>query len=114
MSEQSKAPARIVQIHGEGGTQSALDEPLQYNIFSDVGDLSTTAQRARILYYLQNHRALTTLEARHPLNVMHPAARVMELRKRGYNITTNRRKDADTQGRLHSVGEYVLMPGGEV
>jgi len=108
-----KTPAGIVQINGEGTTQSTFNKPKQYNIFSDVGDLTTTAQRARILDYLQNHRALTTLEARHHLNVMHPAARVMELRKRGYNIITNRRKDADSQGRLHSVGEYVLMPGGE-
>jgi len=112
-SIKQKTPAEIVQIKGEGTTQSKFQKPLQYNIFSDVGDLTTEAQRARILDYLLNHRALTTLEARHHLNVMHPAARVMELRKRGYNIITNRREDADSQGRLHRVGEYVLLPGGE-
>lgn len=86
-----------------------------YNTDSEnMLDLSVAAQRARILDYLQNHRALTTLQARHLLNVMHPAARVMELRKAGYNIDTNRRKDADSEGRLHRVAEYVLMPGGEV
>lgn len=79
----------------------------------EVEDLTTAAQRARVLEYLQNHRALTTLEARHLLNVMHPAARVMELRKRGYKIITNWRKDADSQGRVHRVGEYVLLAGGE-
>lgn len=77
----------------------------------NVLNLSTAAQRARILDYLKNNRALTTLKARHLLNVMHPAARVMELRKHGYNIITNRRKDADSQGRSHRVAEYVLMPG---
>lgn len=112
MRHEAKTPAAIVQINGEGTTQSAFDKPLQYNTFPGVGDLTTEAQRARILDYLQNHRSLTTLEARHHLNVMHPAARVMELRKRGYNIVTNRREDADSQGRLHRVGEYVLMPGG--
>lgn len=86
-----------------------------YNTDSEnLRDLSTAAQRARILTHLQNHRVLTTLEARHLLNVMHPAARVMELRKHGYNIITNRRKDADSEGRLHRVAEYVLMPGGDV
>lgn len=87
----------------------------QYNTGStNVLPLSAAAQRARILDYLQNHRALTTLQARHLLNVMHPAARVMELRDRRYNIVTNWRKDADSEGRLHRVAEYVLMPGGEV
>ncbi|HCW90022.1 MAG TPA: hypothetical protein DHU56_08225 [Marinobacter sp.] len=85
----------------------------QYNTES-LKDLSTAAQRARILYYLQNHPALTTLEARHLLNVMPPAARVMELRDRGYKIITNRREDSDSAGRKHRVAEYVLLPGGEV
>ncbi|GGY85382.1 helix-turn-helix domain-containing protein [Marinobacter zhanjiangensis] len=90
-------------------------EQVQYNTDSEnMRDLSAAAQRARILDYLQNNRALTTLYARHHLNVMHPAARVMELRKHGYKIITNRREDTDSKGRLHRVAEYVLMPGGEV
>ncbi|WP_417500576.1 helix-turn-helix domain-containing protein [Marinobacter sp.] len=90
-------------------------EQAQYNTDStNVLPLSAAAQRTRILEYLKNHRALTTLQARHLLNVMHPAARVMELRDRGYKIITNWRKDADSAGRLHRVAEYVLMPEGEV
>jgi len=96
-------------------TQNNQLQQSQYNTDSgNMLDLSTAAQRARILDYLQRNRALTTLQARNLLNVMHPDARVMELRKHGYNIITNRRKDADSEGRLHSVAEYVLMPGGEV
>ncbi|MFB2762749.1 helix-turn-helix domain-containing protein [Marinobacter shengliensis] len=87
-------------------------EQSQYNTES-LTDLSTAAQRARVLHYLQNHRALTTLEARHLLNVMHPAARVMELRDHGYKIITNWRQDSDSAGRLHRVAEYVLMAGGD-
>lgn len=89
-------------------------EQVQYNTISgDVSALSTAAQRARILQFLQSGKPLTTLYARHYLNVMHPAARVMELRKAGHNIVTHRRKDSDTAGRTHSVAEYVLLSGGE-
>ncbi|MCL1476974.1 MULTISPECIES: helix-turn-helix domain-containing protein [unclassified Marinobacter] len=87
----------------------------QYNTESTKElPLSAAAQRARILDYLQTHRVLTTLQARHLLNVMHPAARVMELRKHGYNIISNWRKDADSEGRFHRVAEYLLMPRGDV
>ncbi|GGC73322.1 helix-turn-helix domain-containing protein [Marinobacter halophilus] len=90
-------------------------EQVHYNTEgTNVLPLSAAAQRARILDYLQNHRALTTLQARHLLNVMHPAARVMELRDGGYKIITKWRKDADSEGRLHRVAEYVLFAGGEV
>jgi hypothetical protein len=102
-------------VENSQSTKNNQLEQGQYNTDSEnMRDLSAAAQRARILDYLQNHRALTTLKARHLLNVMHPAARVMELRKHGHNIITNRRKDADSEGRLHSVAEYVLMPGGDV
>lgn len=96
-------------------SQSTKNNQLEQSQYTteSLKDLSTAAQRARVLHYLQNYRALTTLEARHLLNVMHPAARVMELRDRGYKIITNWRKDADSAGRLHRVAEYVLMPGGD-
>lgn len=96
-------------------SQSTKNNQLEQKHYNTecVEDLSTAAQRARVLHHLQNHRALTTLEARHLLNVMHPAARVMELRKRGYKIITNRQEDNDTAGRKHRVAEYVLMPGGD-
>lgn len=102
-------------VENSQSTKNNQIEPIQYNTDStNVLPLSAAAQRARILEHLQHHRALTTLQARHLLNVMHPAARVMELRKRGYNIVTSRREDADSEGRLHRVAEYVLLPGGEV
>ena len=94
-------------------TKNNQIEQGQYNT-KNLTDLSTAAQRARVLHHLQNHRALTTLQARHLLNVMHPAARVMELRESGYKIITRWRWDADSEGRLHRVAEYVLMPGGDV
>jgi hypothetical protein len=97
---------------------SAYKNPVEQSNYntdqaSNVESLSTEAQRARILQYLQTGKRLTTLYARHYLNTMHPAARVMELRKAGHNIVTHRRKDTDSAGRVHQVAEYVLMPGGE-
>ncbi|WP_152206800.1 helix-turn-helix domain-containing protein [Marinobacter changyiensis] len=92
----------------------SVKQVIQYDHFTtfsgDISALSTDDQRFRVLEYLRHNRALTTLHARHHLNVMHPAARVMELRKGGHNIVTHRRQDADSAGRLHSVAEYVLMP----
>ncbi len=82
-------------------------------ISTDVSALSAAAQRARLLEYLQNNNALTTLRARHQLNIMHPAARVMELRQSSYEIVTLRRKDTDSAGRPHRVAEYMLMSGGK-
>jgi hypothetical protein len=48
-----------------------------------------SSQRQRILDHLRNHGPLTTLAARRELDVMHPAARVQELRARGYRIITD-------------------------
>ncbi|SEG15267.1 helix-turn-helix domain-containing protein [Nitrosomonas ureae] len=66
------------------------------------------AQRMRILAYLHT-KPLDTLAARKELDVMHPAARVMELRKRGIGINTiwiDRESDC---GKIHRIACYVLV-----
>ena len=72
---------------------------------------SAAEQRARVLHYLQTNRSISTLEARHVIDVMHPAARVMELRKLGNDIQTIWSYEINPEGYLHRVGRYVLMPG---
>lgn len=72
---------------------------------------STAAQRARIFDRLQR-QPLTTLQARAELDVMHPAARVMELRSLGHEIITQRTQEHSEAGELHCVARYVLMPAG--
>ncbi len=72
---------------------------------------TTAAQRARVLDRLQC-QPLTTLQARAELDVMHPAARVMELRGLGLNIITQRIQEHSDAGELHCVARYVLMPAG--
>ncbi len=68
-------------------------------------------QRQEILSYLQQGGRLTTLYAREKMGIMHPAARVLELKNDGYNIVTYRNKGCDVTGSNHSVAEYVLLTG---
>lgn len=71
-------------------------------------DLSAEAQRRRLLDALRCS-PISTLEARHNLDILHPAMRVRELRLDGFNIQTVR-IGADTGfGVKHSVARYVLM-----
>lgn len=70
------------------------------------------AQRARLLDRLQQG-TLTTLEARSELDVLHPAARAMELRGLGYCIETLRTREYSECGQLHTVARYVLLPAGD-
>lgn len=69
----------------------------------------TSQQRARLLSRLQSS-SITTLQARQELDILHPAARVKELREQGHNITTH--WTTDTTGKAkHRVGCYVLLVG---
>jgi hypothetical protein len=70
------------------------------------------AQRCRILARLRQG-PLSTLEARADLDVLHPAARVMELRGEGHCIKTLRTHEHSACGQLHTVARYVLMPSGD-
>lgn len=73
--------------------------------------LSSHAQRARLIQWLEQ-KPITTLQARHELSVMHPAGRVLELRKMGYDILTHWFVDNDSAGRPHRVARYVLVSHG--
>jgi len=64
-------------------------------------------QRERILAWLKT-APLTTLQARKELDVLHPAARVMELRIRGHNIVTHW-TISDTGKAKHRIASYVLL-----
>jgi predicted ArsR family transcriptional regulator len=66
---------------------------------------NTQSQKRRLLEYLIKHQRITTLAARQQLDVMHPAARVQELRADGNNIVTFKRH-IDNH---HKVAEYVLL-----
>lgn len=69
---------------------------------------STASQRVTLLEHLKKYGSITTLQARQVLGVMSPAPRMKELREAGYSIITERVLDADSTGREHRQGLYVL------
>lgn len=66
------------------------------------------AQRTRILAALREG-PLTTLDARKHLDVLHPAMRVLELRRRGEPIATVWTLQATDCGQVHRIARYVLQ-----
>lgn len=72
---------------------------------------TAAAQHERLLQYLQTVGSLTTIKARKCLDILHPAARVMELRRSGLNIITDWHVDHTEQGQPHRVARYVLFSG---
>lgn len=74
-------------------------------------DNTATAQRDRLLTALRTG-PITTLGARRELDVLHPGARIMELRKLGHRIATIWTMDLTSEGKPHRVAKYVLQPGG--
>lgn len=74
------------------------------------GDNSLASQRSRLLDALRK-KPLTTIEVRRTLDILHPGARIKELRDAGNLIVTFWTHDFTSGGRRHRVGKYVLMPG---
>ena len=75
-------------------------------------DNSTEAQRSRLLTRLRQS-PVSTIEARHELDIMMPAARVHELRHtHGYPIITQWVYQDTSAGRPHRVARYVLLSKG--
>ena len=64
-------------------------------------------QCARLLAWLQT-ATITTLQAREELDILHPAARIQELRDRGHNIKTHW-TTSDTGKAKHRVACYALL-----
>jgi hypothetical protein len=77
---------------------------------ADNSGNAASAQRARLLAALRHLSSITTLEARRTLDVLHPAARIQELREAGHNIATIWTRDVTSEGHSHRVAKYVLKP----
>lgn len=79
----------------------------------DNTSTSSSAQRARLLARLRLG-PIDTLTARRDLNVLHPAARINELKERGHPIRAQRISMTDEQGRTHhGIALYYLTQTGE-
>jgi len=69
------------------------------------------AQRERLLSALLD-APVSTVQARHELNILAPAPRIYELRHdHGKNIITNWIVSITPEGYKHRVAEYVLLSG---
>lgn len=80
-------------------------------IKSPTNDTSASAQRARLLSRLQVEPT-DTIAARDELNIMMPAARIKELRDRGYDIRKHVISRLDARGRMHrGIALYYLSAG---
>lgn len=77
----------------------------------DNHDYSITEQQKRVLQALRE-APQSTLSLRSQFNIMHPGARIQELRDTGYRIDTVRQTRVDDYGRKHpAVAVYVLVEG---
>lgn len=68
---------------------------------------SSSSQRARILKHLETCFRISTMQARSQLGVLNPPARIIELRRKGYQIDTHWIIEKDCNGITHRVGLYV-------
>lgn len=82
------------------------------NVPVDSNTNSAASQRGRIMTWLRE-MPLSTLQARKYLDVLHPAARIQELKEAGHNIITYWHIEESAPGRRHRVGLYVLLADGE-
>lgn len=72
---------------------------------------SNQEQRLRMLEMLRK-RPVSTIEARRDLDILHPAGRVLELRKDGHQISTITVNEQTECGKRHKVARYILIPNG--
>ncbi len=76
-----------------------------------ISKSNVATQRQMLLKRLQLG-PVTTLEAREEMNMWHPAGRIFELRKLGFNIETHTCTDLTTGGAVGRVAKYVLVKEG--
>lgn len=117
MTKKEKPLAGAVEADQQGATNIKVPNLSQQNTpYRSAGqeqaafDNSAESQRQRLLSHLYQD-PLTTLQAREQLDIMAPAARVMELRKRGYDIETVWVWDLSPCGKPHRVARYILQQG---
>lgn len=105
MAKNNKAPAPA--RGAEASTQNARRNPTAVAPTSAI-------QRRMVLAALRQARTkgCTTIDLRHMHGVMHPAARVMELRDAGAEIVTCWDRDTTPDGIAHRVARYVLVSAG--
>lgn len=101
------SPSKAGTLRETASKPQANNNLLPVDLIEHLGN-STASQKERVLHHLKPKGALTTLQARHSLEVMHPGMRVCELRKAGYTIETVWVNDVTPEGNQHRLGQYLL------
>jgi len=93
---------------GRGFAENVVvgDKALVPDLGGNGNDNSQSAQRFRLLAALRKG-PVSTLDARKFCDILHPAARVQELRDRGHCIDTVWVEDITSEGRPHRVAQYL-------
>ena len=101
-------------MENKRAARCANTETAQGNAFNDRNSTGNgaSAQRQRLKAELQRRGSLTTIQCRHELDIISPAPRILELRRRGCRIDTVRVRDFTPEGRPHSVARYVWQGEG--
>lgn len=107
-AQNERAPIRDGRNEAQVSDADEATRRANYTAIPPVAPVPESAkrQRAKIEAHFLLHGSLTTLEARNQLGVMHPAARVQELRESGHRIITVWTRQRDTTGRRHRVARY--------
>ena len=77
-------------------------------ILSEHRSGSSQSQQKRLAVALTILGNLTTIEARDYLDIMSPAARLLELKGQGWGIVSTRVPHVAECGTVHSIANYVL------
>jgi len=73
--------------------------------------MGVKAKQCAALLAALRQAPITTIAARDALGIASPAARVLDLRRQGFSISTVRTTAIDGAGRPHSVALYRLDQG---
>ena len=76
-------------------------------ILSEHKSISSQSQQ-QLAVALTILGSITTIEARDYLDVMSPAARLLELREQGWGIVSIRVRHVAECGTVHSIANYIL------
>lgn len=95
------------RTRGGGSPESVKKQPYTGN---HSHSNSADAQRARLLAALRC-RPISTIDARRELDILHPAGRVLELRRAGVPVLTYWVTEPTDCGRDHRIARYTLEVG---
>lgn len=90
-----------IKQSGQSLTKARLIKAIQIQ-----GNSKIVQQQAILTWFRNIKPSLTTMEARDELSTLHPAGRILELRRQGYDIPLTWTNSIDENGVSHRIGVY--------